>query len=1346
MIEIRDEVAGGRSRVNESSAETVRTDDDAVLTGTANDRHASEVRQLARENARLSSYIQKMEREREALQSLPGRRVGRLSRRIVDRIANTQRNKIRRVLKAVWWAVTPWRLPARLRFIRDRNAALTATASSQSFGSDETATFYKKWSQELAANCFGVSSGDATVAISFLVNAGRGSDDVTLGRTLASLSTQQQTAWQAIIFGADRPRREGKAFISLIKGDSKIAAIDQSEDLDDHPAMALVAAQGAFIAFLDAGDILAPGALGEIAAALSETPHVEILYCDEDSLEKTTESRKPYLKPKFSPDLLYSFNYFGRITLLRRAAALEVGGVDRNARAAFEWDLNLRVADVAQAVIRLPKVLCHRRPGEIGDRAAQDSQTAADARHVIESYWRRRGLEAAATTQRDGTQLVSWALSPEPKISIIMPTKDKSHLLRMSTNGILQLTNYCNIELIVVDTGSTEKETYLIYDQLSVDSRVKIVHYRSEFNYSSACNVGAQAATGKFLLFLNNDIEVVSRDWLADMVRFASRPGVGCVGVKLIFPSRELQHGGVSIGPHLAALAYRGQESMEFDIYGSPHHPRNWMAIMGACQMVAREAFDAVGGFDEAYRVAMSDVALCIQLWRAGYRTVYTPTGALVHHEGSTRGHTNPSEDLRRLADDIRRLGIDEDPYLHPGLDGNHATPKLREPGGDGPGEVLRKMIGEFGSFRLPSSYLDLTDDGDVLELVDRLRSQVLWSPQPASRVVDTLSAVRWTLDLLRRRDDLRARFPNALSEGKNGRFYQWLIAEGVGRFGLPAEAETALSSMFDADIGARARRFFYWRDEIRTLLPHGLTPAGGRELFRWFIQHGRLEGNLRLEEIWWLFWEAGEQPEREIVRALCLTPSWQAKFPDAASPLGADRFARWFAANYRVEGPWLDPARWPFPGTPAEQIRLAWWSREDWQHRHPEALRERTAARTFLAWLVAGEAAMEPWAAAWLRDLAPEATADAVSRLGVNLIAHFRYPSGLRISAEAIADGLHRVGVDVALRDIRTDANDDPEHERFIGFETNDVTIIHTQPEPFFRTVFERADLCERHPRSYRIAYWYWEFDTIPDGWRRQASEVDEVWAATEFVAKGLREKLRIPVHTLFPGVRLAPFKRRNRAYFGLSENETIYLFTFHMMSVMERKNPLGLIRAFRQAFKSEEPVRLVLKTSFGDRHPKQIETLRAAAEGSRITVIDEIYTPDNVLALMDVCDTYVSLHRSEGLGLTMAEAMLMGKPVVATGYSGNMDFMDSKNSLLVDFELRKLGEPIPPYEADFVWAEPDEAHAAELMRRLWDDSEFAAELGRKARIDAVERLSVEKAGRLIEMRLSEIRSLKSV
>ncbi|KAA6482866.1 FkbM family methyltransferase [Agrobacterium sp. ICMP 7243] len=1309
------------------------------------EHRTSELRRCAEENANLAAHATNLDHERHVFLSSKSWRITEPLRKLSGQTTPGRRNQVRRVLKAAWWSVTPWRIPARLRFIRERNAVATVVAGAVT-SAETPQSKYLAWirGRAPAANAIAFPRSEKP-PISFLLDAGLQNNDVALGRTLASLRGQKRIVWEVVIYGASVTRQNQSSFASLLVGDARIIVAKGVNEGAAEPAHALQEAQGEFVAVLEAGDLLAPAALDEIAAVLAETPQVDILYSDEDSRSEGNVRERPYLKPGFSPDLLYAFNYFGRLTLLRRELAIKAGGFDERAGTAFEWDLNLRAADVAQTVVRIPKVLCHRRPESDCGRSAPETPAAADARRTIESYWFRRDFQPTATTELDGTQSTIWPLVSEPRVSVIIPTKDKAHLLRMSTTGLLQLTNYRNLELIIVDTGSVERETLELYDALRTDPRVRILNFRPRFNYSAACNFGAAAATGRILLFLNNDVEVISSDWLSEMVRFAQRPGVGCVGVKLIFPSLELQHGGVAIGPHLAALAFRSGEALGFDLFGSPHHPRNWMAVMGACQMVTREAFDAVGGFDEAYQIAMSDVALCLQLWRAGYRTAYAPAGALVHHEGATRGHSNPAEDVQRLADDIRALGIDEDPYLHPDLDGGEAIPRLRSPGGEGPAEALRRLIAQIGSYEPMPMDLDLSCDGRVLALVEQPRAHVLWFPQPAYKVSDTWSAARWTLDLLRRRPDIRARFPRALSDGWNGTFARWLITEGSTQFGLPGEAAEALRAMFTADLGARARRVFLGRGDIRQRWPHGLTPVSRRELFRWFIQHGRREEGVRLEEIWWLFQEVSERPEQEIVTALCLTPAWQTMFPDGASPFGANRFARWFGAMYRIDGPWLDPMTWSFPGSPADQIRLAWRSREDWCSAHPLALKEPTAARTFLAWLTSGAVVMEPWVAAWLSGLDLDAVSVELAGPGLNIFAHFCYPSGLRISAEAMVEGLREIGAEVSLRDVRTGKKDDPGHERFVGFETHDVTIIHAQPEPFFDKVFESVDLSEREPRSYRIAYWYWEFDTIPDSWRVQASNVDEVWAATEFVAKGLREKLSLPVHKLFPGVRLAPFETRGRAYFGLPEDETLYLFTFHMMSIMERKNPLGLIRAFKQVFRPDEPARLVLKTSFGDHHPTEIEKLRKAAEGFRITIIDEVYSPNDVLALMEACDVYVSLHRSEGLGLTMAEAMLMGKPVVATGYSGNTEFMNEENSLLVSYKLVKLGEPIPPYDANYEWAEPSEEEAAQCLRRLYDDPDFARELGKKAKADAEQRLSVVEAGRRIVGRLAEIEASRS-
>ncbi|WP_256330199.1 glycosyltransferase family 4 protein [Variovorax sp. YR216] len=658
--------------------------------------------------------------------------------------------------------------------------------------------------------------------------------------------------------------------------------------------------------------------------------------------------------------------------------------------------------------------------------------------------------------------------------------------------------------------------------------------------------------------------------------------------------------------------------------------------------------------------------------------------------------------------------------------------------------EQARIALRQRGAQVAHAQSLDLFDDDVVARSVGLPKADILWSPVTPADVVDRWSAVRFCVDAWRRREDLRARFPNGISAGPEGDFGTWIREEGAAELGLSDAATNHVLEALKSGPSDRARQAFLANVALVAVLPHGLTPAGMHDLLRWFMRSGRKEYGLRLEEVWWLFLEAERDARHELMLAYSFTPAWQQRHPDGLTVFGREDFAAWFRAEYGASGAWTDPQSWPDWQEPAAQVRIGYWARSAWRSRHPDALSSEDAARGLLAWLATSEAELSEAAHTWCAQLDKARVSTQLAALGLNVIGHFCYPSGLRVSVESMVEGLEAVGVSTSLRDVRTDAKDDPHHALFRGAECHDVTVIHVQPEPFFDQAYRRADLFERKPRPYRIAYWYWEFDSIPESWVAHASRVDEVWAATEFVARGLRERLSIPVRTLFPGVKLAPFERRRRAHFGLSDGPFTFLFTFHMVSVMERKNPLGLIESFKKAFRQEDAVRLVLKTSFGERFPAQMAELREAAVGANITVIDQVYSPDEVLSLMDACDAYVSLHRSEGLGLTMAEAMLMGKPVIATNFSGNVDFMDEDNSLLVPYELVKLGKPIPPYGADLEWADPSVDEAARLMRRLYENQEWARELGARAKASAEANLSLPAAGARIASRLEEIRALR--
>lgn len=1270
-------------------------------------------------------------------------------RRLVALVPPSLRRTARRGLKAGWWAITPWRLSSRLRWLRERDAAARHAAASATVDrhaspalKPSSAGHYAKWvestEQRSAASSFPASREPM---VSFLLYH-TGVEEELL-RTLDSIRAQQPDAWEVIVCrpgGADDLR--SPPHLATSNADPRVVFVDARSSQTPHGLeLAASLAKGIYIAVLNSGDVLAPHALNEIAIELERFPETDILYSDEDVRVSTDCRDNPFFKPSWSPELLYAFNYFGRLTLLRRSLVSAAGGLDASTGAAVEWDINLRVSDLAGRIGRITKVLCHRKEGTDGERPDASTLQAADHRSVIEKFWGRHGFTATAATQADGTQRTTWPVDEWPLVSIVIPTKDKVHLLRMCLDGLLCGTEYPNKEIVIVDTGSIEPETRAFYIELKSHPEVRIVRFEKPFNYSAACNYGAACSRGSVLLFLNNDIEIVARDWLQELVRYGLRPGVGVVGTKLVYPTGELQHAGVGVGPHLCALMYRSADSQAWGVFGSADVPRNWLAIMGACQLVRRDAFEQAQGFDESYLVAMSDVALCLKVWRAGFRIAYAPHATLVHHEGATRGTSNPPEDIRRIADDLRRFGIDEDPYLHPELNGDLAIPTLRIDGAPKGREVLAIRIEADGSIPAPFGEFDLNDDGSCLALTDLSRAEVFWEPQPAHRVWDKWSAARWCIDLLRGRADVRRRFAQALSAGSTGAFAVWVKGEGIPPGVSAGPFAAAIDELFAVDIAAQARQTFLFRADVRAAIPHGLTPAGQPDLFRWFMRHGRKEAGLRLEEIWWLFWQAAENPSEELVRAYLFTPSWQMLYPDALTIFGCHAFANWFGSTYRATGRWIDPSGWNLDAPPSSQLRRVYRARSHWRELHPRALEDRDACVALIHWLQSGDEPQSPEVQRWCADLDAPAVAAQVVSSGVNVIGHFCYPSGLRVSVEALVGALACAGIPTSLRDLRTDKKDDPNHLAFDGLEDFDVTIVHTQPEPFFDTAYERADLYEQPPRTYRIAYWYWEFDSIPDEWVDKAQQVDEVWAATEFVAKGLREKLSIPVRTLFPGVKLAPYERRDKAYFGLDAQPYTFLFTFHMMSVMERKNPLGLIRAFKAAFTEAEAVQLVLKTSFGDRHPAQLEELRAAALGANIRIIDQVYSPDEVLSLMDACDAYVSLHRSEGLGLTMAEAMLMGKPVIATNYSGNVDFMDEGNSLLVPYERVRLGRPIPPYDEDAEWAEPSLVHAVECLRRVFRNQAWARELGARARTSAQASLSLEAAGTRIAARLAEIK-----
>lgn len=417
-----------------------------------------------------------------------------------------------------------------------------------------------------------------------------------------------------------------------------------------------------------------------------------------------------------------------------------------------------------------------------------------------------------------------------------------------------------------------------------------------------------------------------------------------------------------------------------------------------------------------------------------------------------------------------------------------------------------------------------------------------------------------------------------------------------------------------------------------------------------------------------------------------------------------------------------------------------AWIRRQPWlravYRRFPAGLRNRTsevlAAR-------AGQQLKFTRTARWNRNRRlPEAVAATAGgahagAAGVNIFAYARGQFGLAESARQYARALLAEGYPVAIHDIDMDmphGMDDRSLDPHIGGETpHGVNLIFVNPDYLEQATASigRERLGDRHT----IACWFWELEKFPEAWRHALHRVDEVMVSTGFIRRAVAAVTDKPVWNVPLPVDQSPDSGLTRADFGLEEDDFIFLCSFDFNSFLARKNPRAAIDAFRRAFADRRPnVKLLVKSSNGHRHPEKLRVLlNAVGADERIIFRDEVIDREDLGALQRCADAYVSLHRAEGFGLGLAECMRLGKPVIATAWSGNMEFMTSGNSCLVDYQLVPVGEGEYLHHAGQRWAEPDVGHAAKLMRRLVEDPGFAAGIGARAAQDIRARLSPHAA-----------------
>jgi glycosyltransferase involved in cell wall biosynthesis len=340
--------------------------------------------------------------------------------------------------------------------------------------------------------------------------------------------------------------------------------------------------------------------------------------------------------------------------------------------------------------------------------------------------------------------------------------------------------------------------------------------------------------------------------------------------------------------------------------------------------------------------------------------------------------------------------------------------------------------------------------------------------------------------------------------------------------------------------------------------------------------------------------------------------------------------------------------------------------------------------------------------------------------QFGVNVAGYLTGEFGLGESARAIIRSLEAVGVPCALNNFEVPWHRNGDHTLKDFSDTNPYRFNLVAVNVDMAPEFHELKGAEYFQERYNIATWFWELPTFPDEWLPRFNDYQEIWVASQFCAEALAKVSPIPVVKMNWSVDIEELEAvSDKARFGLRESDFVFLFTFDFMSSFERKNPLAVIQAFRKAFGEMEDVVLVLKSINSGNDPESLNRLKEAATGLNIRILDAHLDREVMHSLFASSDCYVSLHRSEGLGLGLARSMSMGKPVIATAYSGNLDFMSINNSFLVKYTLVELDRDYGPYRKGSVWAEPDIAHAANLMASVYEHRNSAMAIGERARED---------------------------
>ncbi len=475
---------------------------------------------------------------------------------------------------------------------------------------------------------------------------------------------QTYSNWELCL--ADGSPEKNKEIEEICKKDDRIhyQFLAENRGISGNTNAALMMATGDYISLLDHDDLLAPFALYEVVKIINRHPEVEFIYSDEDKFTTLGGKRfDPHFKPDFAIDTLRSNNYICHFSTFKKELMDKLGGFRSNYDGAQDYDIIIRMSELTDKIIHIPKILYHWRVHPASTAAA----TAGDAKpyafesgiRVLQDHLKRVGLEG---TVEHGITLgiyrIRYAVKGTPKVTILIPNMDHIGELKTCINSILEQTTYPNYEIVVIENNSKKEETFAYYKEIEKNEKVSILYYpEKQFNYSKIINYGVKHTTGEYILQLNNDTEVLTPDWLEEMLGYAQREDVGAVGVKLFYPDDTIQHAGViigmgGIGGHVLKNLYKDHRGY----FARDSFVQNMSAVTAACMLAKRNVYEEVDYMDEGFAVAFNDIDFCLKIREKGYLIIYDPYVMLTHYESKSRGYEDTPEKQKRFLGEIERF------------------------------------------------------------------------------------------------------------------------------------------------------------------------------------------------------------------------------------------------------------------------------------------------------------------------------------------------------------------------------------------------------------------------------------------------------------------------------------------------------------------------------------------------------------------------------------------------------------------------------------------------------------------------------------------------------------------